>query len=527
MRHKLKLYLLLEILILLSFVFVISVGAEAPTEINFDVSAENNNSAVATLKEIGENKYSLTLSGDGWIDFSIAPFSEYSPFITVFVAETEVSNLPYAAFLGLDSLTRLEIRGKNTQLPTELANLRLPEIYIHRLSSANSLFLNYGESITYICEFSNGVCNTCGFSCTSHLGGESTCLKGAVCDRCGMEYGEKLTTHTGGVATCKEKAKCDICGTEYGELSENHTGGVATCKEKAKCELCGTEYGELSENHTGGVATCKEKAKCELCGTEYGELSENHTGGVATCKERAKCELCGNEYGVLLTTHKGGCATCEDLPICEICGTSYGSPSGHSLSFVPYIQPTCLGYGTVAHYHCGSCGRNFDGNGKEILDIYIEAEGHTGGEATCISKAVCKVCGVPYGKTNPENHSFSEGYDASSHFELCPCGKKINSSAHSFTAEIIKEADENEDGIKEYSCQCGYSYTEAIPRIEGGSDVQNPENSGDQTNQTTDRKEKEDLSVLKAVLYFCLPCVSISVVFCCISFIKRRKMPKA
>lgn len=44
--------------------------------------------------------------------------------------------------------------------------------------------------------------------------------------------------------------KCDICGVTFSE----HTGGTATCKDKAVCDHCGIEYGELdSSNHAGGT----------------------------------------------------------------------------------------------------------------------------------------------------------------------------------------------------------------------------------------------------------------------------------
>ncbi|MBS7398072.1 MAG: LPXTG cell wall anchor domain-containing protein, partial [Ruminiclostridium sp.] len=42
----------------------------------------------------------------------------------------------------------------------------------------------------------------------------------------------------------------DICGVTFSE----HTGGTATCKDKAVCDHCGIEYGELdSSNHAGGT----------------------------------------------------------------------------------------------------------------------------------------------------------------------------------------------------------------------------------------------------------------------------------
>ncbi len=32
-------------------------------------------------------------------------------------------------------------------------------------------------------------------------------------------------------------------------------------------------------------------------------------------------------------------------------------------------------------------------------------DGHTGGKATCTEKAVCEVCGKPYGELDPKNHT--------------------------------------------------------------------------------------------------------------------------
>ena len=48
---------------------------------------------------------------------------------------------------------------------------------------------------------------------------------------------------------------------------------------------------------------------------------------------------------------------------------------------------------------------------------------HTGGEATCTEKAVCNLCGEPYGE-EPEGHKYTEfKYDADSHWYECACGE--------------------------------------------------------------------------------------------------------
>jgi hypothetical protein len=48
---------------------------------------------------------------------------------------------------------------------------------------------------------------------------------------------------------------------------------------------------------------------------------------------------------------------------------------------------------------------------------YVAAsEAHSGGEATCTTKAVCDLCGTEYGESAPNAHSFVDG--------KCACGMK-------------------------------------------------------------------------------------------------------
>ena len=86
-----------------------------------------------------------------------------------------------------------------------------------------------------------------------------------ICQKCSY-----VCKHSGGTATCKEKAICEICGIGYGEVdTDHHTGNIqwiktaTTHEQKYKC--CGT-------------ATCKEKAVCAICGIRYGEPDwKNHS----------------------------------------------------------------------------------------------------------------------------------------------------------------------------------------------------------------------------------------------------------
>lgn len=122
------------------------------------------------------------------------------------------------------------------------------------------------------------------------------------CSKCGEvkqgseETGKKALGHAGGTATCVSKAICEKCGVEYGELNpDNHDGTTsivgkkdASCTDKGYtgdkvCDDCGklVEKGKeiAASGHKGGKANCVKKAVCEVCGKEYGEIDQfNHTG---------------------------------------------------------------------------------------------------------------------------------------------------------------------------------------------------------------------------------------------------------
>ena len=72
-------------------------------------------------------------------------------------------------------------------------------------------------------------------------------------------------------------------------------------------------------------------------------------------------------------------------------------------SWIKKIPSTCTTAGVRGHYHCSGCGKDFDSNKNEILDLTIPPAGHTEGEwitdqaASCIERGnrhlVCSVCG--------------------------------------------------------------------------------------------------------------------------------------
>ena len=85
------------------------------------------------------------------------------------------------------------------------------------------------------------------------------------------------TTHTGGTATCIKKAVCEFCGEEYGDYAAHNYGDTYESDGEYHWKVCQTEGCDektKKEAHKGGTATTTEKAKCDVCGAEYGDLKK-------------------------------------------------------------------------------------------------------------------------------------------------------------------------------------------------------------------------------------------------------------
>ena len=113
------------------------------------------------------------------------------------------------------------------------------------------------------------------------------------------------------------------------------------------------------------------------------------------------------------------------------------------------------------HWHICYFGTKFD------------VTAHTGGEATCVNKAICEVCKIEYGDVDATNHKHTEIRDAKPATEqekgytgdtwCIDCNKKIATGSeiamleHKLTLVEAKDATVTEQGnIKYYYCEnCG------------------------------------------------------------------------
>ena len=234
----------------------------------------------------------------------------------------------------------------------------------------------------------------------------------------------------------------------------------ALCEfENSVCTVCSYQCTE----HKGGEADCTRGALCEICGSEY------------------KAEL-GHDLGKIIPEKSAGCTDdgMKEHYICSRCGLYFDGeenltskdalliPKTHKLgNLIPYSAPSCTDYGILAHRHCSRCGKNFDEMGDELDNIYLPATDHKGGKATCTSGAICDVCNNPYGEIDESCHTFSDSfsYDLTAHWYECACGEVKEREEHSFNSRVIKPQTVEEEGIVEYSCTCGHSYLQKLPKL--------------------------------------------------------------
>lgn len=292
---------------------------------------------------------------------------------------------------------------------------------------------------------------------TEHPAEPSTCVKHGhnaytVCDDCGeiMEGSDAelpLGEHTGGTATCIKKAICDVCHQEYGDFAAHNY-----------IENAETEYLKTA-------AACGSKAvyykSCSVCGAKSEETFEtgeydytNHVGETylknqkeATCYEEG---YTGDVY----------CSTCDR----EIRKGESIAKNAHNPASVWTTNETD---------HWKVCQTIGCGN-------IIDKAPHSGGEATCASKAICSVCKVEYGDFAPDNHvnteirgavaatEETEGYtgdkwclDCDHMIEEGTVVPKLNHT-HAMVKTEAKAATCEEDGnIEYYTCsKCGKKYND-------------------------------------------------------------------
>ena len=198
----------------------------------------------------------------------------------------------------------------------------------------------------------------------SHVGGIAGGPAGTV------SYCYNVGTVTGGVEIANNAtvSKCFFLGTQ-GMSAEKFANGTV---------LAALIDGRADGAHpwdTECVGKRLSDGGMRLPVLAWQKLSAAHEGGTATCTEKAVCTLCGHAYGTVDANNHVG-------------GTELRNAK----------KATCTEDGHTGDTYCKGCGVKLQSG------TAIKATGHAGGTATCVSAAVCTVCGQAYGKKDAGNH---------------------------------------------------------------------------------------------------------------------------
>lgn len=267
----------------------------------------------------------------------------------------------------------------------------------------------------------------------------------AVC-ACGAETHHDKHSLTAKHNESQHWQEC-VCGYKTGETAHELTSKYDTAGHWQECE-CGyatdkTDHSMESKSSADGhwdACACGYKTdvaahawtdkfdtqnhwqECSVCGYQKDVTAHSLTKNVNETQHQVKCESCG--YKTEWENHTGGTATCTAKAVCSVCGESYGELAAH-------VADNTYKYNGEGHWTaCATCGTPMSNQ-----------EAHTGGTADCQHKAVCDVCGQPYGEINASNHTggirWVQTAETHQAFYLC-CGAAAGAEAnHSWNDESV------------------------------------------------------------------------------------------
>lgn len=260
--------------------------------------------------------------------------------------------------------------------------------------------------------------------------------------------------------------------------------------------------------------TTQVAAVASTCNTQgHGAYTKCTDCGAVIEGSDALLPLDSNNHAGDTEVRNAANATCTEKgytgdTYCKGCNAKISSGSdidalGHN--YVPVVtNPTCTAGGYTT-YTCSRCKDSYTGNNTNPT-------GHTGGTATCHSKAICSVCKAEYGEFDANNHDgdtevrdakaatcTEKGYTGDTYCKGCNTkiadGKDIEmtahtpgewkttdeahwkectnchtvigeSESHSFEEKVLEEPTTEKEGKKAQVCTvCGYYNEQTVETI--------------------------------------------------------------
>ena len=313
-----------------------------------------------------------------------------------------------------DTGLHLWLAGYDHLLTVTDADGNVTQIDYHFDSSSNVFRLceadiddgyRYNETAHwYVCK--NSALCTVKFNYQNHLGGNATCTNKAICEACGIEYGDPLGHNMQYFdyvpETCTTDGHlpyyyCDRCNKYFGRETDSldtelnvfiisATGHdmtkvdavPASCEadgsiEYYECGYCGKLFSDADGKNEITAADTEIAAAGHRYLTSWTFDSDSHWH---------KCAVCGSADTIVPHVSSGE-ATETAAETCTICGYEIAPMLGHihanHLMAVYAVKPTCTKDGNIDYYVC-SCGKMFaDSSAATALteaDIVIPAAGH-------------------------------------------------------------------------------------------------------------------------------------------------------
>ena len=237
---------------------------------------------------------------------------------------------------------------------------------------------------------------------------------------CGYKTGETAHELTSKYDTAGHWQECE-CGYATDKTDHSMEGKSSADGHWDAC-ACGYKTDVTAHAWTDKFDTQNHWQECSGCGYQKDVTAHSLTKNVNETQHQVKCESCG--YKTEWENHTGGTATCTAKAVCSVCGESYGELAAH-------VADSTYRYNADGHWTaCATCGTPMSNQ-----------EAHTGGTADCQHKAVCDVCGQPYGELDASNHTggirWVQTAETHQAFYLC-CGAAAGAEAnHSWNDESV------------------------------------------------------------------------------------------
>ena len=305
-----------------------------------------------------------------------------------------------------------------------------------------------------------------------------------IIDKTGHSYKETITA-----PTCTEKGYttyvCEVCNDTYTDSIITETGHsfnnwtvvkAPNClengTEERNCTIC--NFVDTKEINALGHDFAKDYT-VDLQPTCLTEGSKSqHCSRCEVTNNTTAIQALGHDYKQTVTN-----PTCTEngytTNVCSRCNDTYVdnqvSATGHSYTSTITKEATCTEAGNK-HYDCINC--NYEYNEVIVAKghVYDSTKYVTDVPATCTTdgqKSVhCNVCNAIITNTITSipatGHSNVNGGTSAIHTKCNTCGV-TTSTSHSYTSTITTQPTCTETGIRTYTCDCGYKYTETVNKL--------------------------------------------------------------